>query len=183
MKQLKKQLLQLINKKGKIHYKTLQKINNQNNIETQNNIQNINIIGFSNENLDELFSSHEKYLILKKRYMCLNHLIEYTHFNKKYPELNNIRITNLKDNIAHKYNDEKKQFIATTKDELIADLINERMHDIEDFTFDENAYNKLDQRNKEIIKDLYKQFMDDDDFIDKRKEQLKLLIYNNSDKK
>jgi hypothetical protein len=183
MKQLRKQLLQLINKKGKIHYKTLQKINNQNNIETQNNIQNINIIGFSNENLDELFSSHEKYLILKKRYMCLNHLIEYTHFNKKYPELNNIRITNLKDNIAHKYNDEKKQFIATTKDELIADLINERMHDIEDFTFDENAYNKLDQRNKEIIKDLYKQFMDDDDFIDKRKEQLKLLIYNNSDKK
>jgi hypothetical protein len=183
MKQLKKQLLQLINKKGKIHYKTLQKINNQNNIETQNNIQNINIIGFSNENLDQLFSSHEKYLILKKRYMCLNHLIEYTHFNKKYPELNNIKITNLKDNIAHKYNDEKKQFIATTKDELIADLINERMHDIEDFTFDDVAYNKLDERNKDIIKDLYKQFMDDDDFIDKRKEQLKLLIYNNSDKK
>jgi hypothetical protein len=188
MKELRKQLLQLINKKGKIHYKTLQKINKQNNIqnniETQNNIQNnINIIGFSNENLDELFTSHEKYLILKKRYMCLNHLIEYTHFNKKYPELNNIKITNLKDNIAHKYNDEKKQFIATTKDELIADLINERMHDIEDFTFDEDAYNKLDQRNKDIIKDLYKQFMDDDDFISKRKEQLKLLIYNNSDKK
>jgi hypothetical protein len=175
--------LRKLNTQIKIHYKTLQKINNQNNIETQNNIQNINIIGFSNENLDQLFSSHEKYLILKKRYMCLNHLIEYTHFNKKYPELNNIKITNLKDNIAHKYNDEKKQFIATTKDELIADLINERMHDIEDFTFDDVAYNKLDERNKDIIKDLYKQFMDDDDFIDKRKEQLKLLIYNNSDKK
>jgi predicted DNA-binding protein len=99
---------------------------------------------------------------MKKRYMYLDYLIKYVHFNEKYPQLNNIKITNLRDNIAHKYNDEKKNFITTTKDELISDLINERMHDIKDFTFDEDAFNKLDKRNKQIIADLYEQFMDND---------------------
>jgi uncharacterized protein with HEPN domain len=180
MKELRKQLLQLINKNGKIHYKTLQKINNNsNNTNSNNTIQNnINIIGFSNENIDKLFTSEEKLNIMKKRYMCLDYLIKYVHFNEKYPQLNNIKITNLRDNIAHKYNDEKKKFIATTKDELISDLISERMHDIEDFTFDEDAYERLDERNKAIIADLYEQFMDDDDFVNKRKDKYKLMLYN-----
>jgi hypothetical protein len=178
MKELRQQLLELINKNGKIHYKTLQKINKQNNIGTQNIQNNINIIGFSNENIDKLFTSEEKLNIMKKRYMCLDYLIKYVHFNEKYPQLNNIKITNLRDNIAHKYNDEKKKFIATTKDELISDLISERMHDIEDFTFDEDAYERLDERNKAIIADLYDQFMDDDEFVNKRKDKYKLMLYN-----
>jgi hypothetical protein len=184
MKELRQQLLQLINKNGKIHYKTLQKINNNSNNTNSNNTNNIqnniNIIGFSNENIDKLFTSEEKLNIMRKRYMCLDYLIKYVHFNEKYPQLNNIKITNLRDNIAHKYNDEKKKFIATTKDELISDLISERMHDIEDFTFDEDAYNKLDKRNKAIISDLYDQFMDDDDFVNKRKDKYKLMLYNMS---
>jgi hypothetical protein len=182
MKKLRKQLLQLINKNGKIHYKTLQKINNNSNNTNSNNTNNIqnniNIIGFSNENIDKLFTSEEKLNIMRKRYMCLDYLIKYVHFNDKYPQLNNIKITNLRDNIAHKYNDEKKKFIATTKDELISDLISERMHDIEDFTFDEDAYERLDKRNKAIIADLYEQFMDDDDFVNKRKDKYKLMLYN-----
>ena len=84
IKELRSQLRELINTKGKIHYKTLKKINSQNNIEnqqnnTQNIQQNINIIGFDKENLNEIFSSNEKLNILKHRFGSLNQLIEYTH--------------------------------------------------------------------------------------------------------
>ena len=183
IKELRSQLRELINKKGKIHYKTLQKINKQNNIETQNNTQNIqqniNIIGFNKENLNEIFSSNEKLNILKHRFGSLNQLIEYTHFNDKYPELKNIKITNLNNNIAYKYDENKKKFIATTKEDLISNLITSRMYDIETFSLNEELDNKLSQKDKAVIQKFIDQFYEDEDlFVDNRKDDIKFIIYN-----
>jgi len=183
IKELRSQLRELINKKGKIHYKTLQKINKQNNIETQNNTQNIqqniNIIGFDKENLNEIFSSNEKLNILKHRFGSLNQLIEYTHFNDKYPELKNIKITNLNNNIAYKYDENKKKFIATTKEDLISNLITSRMYDIETFSLNEELDNKLSQKDKAVIQKFIDQFYEDEDlFVDNRKDDIKFIIYN-----
>jgi hypothetical protein len=174
--ELKAQIKELMNKNCKIHYKTLQKINTQNNI--QNN--NINIIGFNKENLLDLFSDKEKLKILKKKYDSLNYFIEYAHFNNKYPQLKNIKITNLKDNIAYKYDDSKNKFIATTKDDLINDLVISRMTDIDEFQTE--IYDKLSKKEQDIIKNMLDEFYNDEDkYKDKKKEDIKFIIYNNSE--
>ena len=175
--ELKEQIKELMNKNCKIHYKTLQKINTQNNIQNQ---QNINIIGFNKENLLELFSDKEKLKILKKKYDSLNYFIEYAHFNNKYPQLKNIKITNMKDNIAYKYDDSKNKFIATTKDDLINDLVISRMTDIDEFQTE--IYDKLSSKEQCIIKNMLDEFYNDEDkYKDKKKEDIKFIIYNNSE--
>ena len=97
----------------------------------------------------ELFSDKEKLNILKKKYDSLNYFIEYV-FNNKYPQLKNIKITNMKDNIAYKYDDSKNKFIATTKDDLINDLVISRMTDIDEFQTE--IYDKLNDKEQKIIK-------------------------------
>ena len=175
--ELKEQVKELMNKNCKIHYKTLQKINTQNNIQNQ---QNINIIGFNKENLLELFSDKEKLNILKKKYDSLNYFIEYAHFNNKYPQLKNIKITNMKDNIAYKYDDSKNKFIATTKDDLINDLVISRMTDIDEFQTE--IYDKLNDKEQKIIKNMLDEFYNDEDmYKEKKKEDIKFIIYNNSE--
>ena len=182
IKIMSKKLEDLINEKGKIHYKTLQKINNQNNINTQNNNtqnNNINIIGFTKEDLMGLFSENEKLNILKKNFNSLSYIIEYTHFNEKYPQMNNIKITNLNNNIAHVYDSKKNKFIATTKDKMISDLIINRMYDIEEF--EGEVMEKMSEREREIIKKMLERFYDDEEtFINNKKEDIKFLVYNNS---
>lgn len=179
--ELKNQIKELMNKNCKIHYKTLQKINKQQNIQNQNNIQNnINIIGFNNENLIELFTEKEKLKILGKKFNSLNYLIEYTHFNNKYPQLKNIKITNLKDNVAYKYDNKKNKFIATTKDELINDLVISRMTDIDEFQTE--VFDKLSLKEQQIIKKMLDDFYDDETkYSDNKKDEIKFIIYNNSE--
>ena len=178
---LKNQIKDLMNKNCKIHYKTLQKINNQQNIQNQNNIQNnINIIGFNKENLIELFTEKEKLKILGKKFNSLNYLIEYTHFNNNYPQLKNIKITNLKDNVAYKYDNKKNKFIATTKDELINDLVISRMADIDEFQTE--VFDKLSSKEQSIIKKMLDDFYNDEEkYSDMKKDEIKFIIYNNSE--
>lgn len=179
IKILSKKVEELININCKVHYKTLQKINNQqNNTQNINTQNNINIIGFTKENLVELFSPKEKLKILKNKFNSLNYIIEYTHFNKKYPQMNNIKITNLNNNIAHIYDGVKNKFIATTKDKLISDLIINRMYDLEEFKGE--VMWKMSKREKEIINKMLDKFYEDEDiFIDNKKESIKFLVYNN----
>jgi hypothetical protein len=60
-------------------------------------------------------------------------LVEYAHFNDKYPgeatrlltllkdapQFKNILITNTQNTLAYKYDTKKKQFVAVNKDELL----------------------------------------------------------------
>lgn len=181
LKELKEQIKILINQKCKIHHKTLQKINNNmanniTNIENQNNIQ---IIGFTKENLEKIFTDKEKINILKHKKQSLNELIKYTHFNDAYPELKNIRITNLKNNVAYIYDNILKKFVATTKNELISELIVNRMIDIDEFFG--NVYENLSEGAKKAISELLKDFYEDEDmFTEKRKKYIKFLVFNYS---
>jgi hypothetical protein len=74
--------MEIINKKCKIHPKTLQKINKQLNIDNNgiinenngtinNNNITYNIIGLGHENLTDVFSKKEKLKILKHKYCSL----------------------------------------------------------------------------------------------------------------
>ena len=187
---LKGHILDTMYKNCKKHPKTLQKINRQLNNQynnTQNNTNcivnnnTINIIPLGQEKLTDILSCKEQKMILSKKQQSLNYLIEYIHFNNKYPQFQNIIITNLKDNIAYKYDDNMTKFIATTKDELLEILMENRIIDIEDF------YNfnieKLNENTKNILNKFIDKIKNDDEYFDKKKSDIKLILYNNSDNK
>ena len=155
---VKKTLMEIINKKCKIHPKTLQKINKQlngdnNGIINENNTTNnitYNIIGFGHENLSDVFSKKEKLKILKHKYCSLPHLVEYAHFNDKYPQFKNILITNTQNKLAYKYDIKSKQFIAINKDELLEDIVDARMCDISSLS--KKSLDFLDNLAEEKVK-------------------------------
>jgi len=195
---MKKELLKLMNKKCKIHPNTLKKIcrdngimidnsninsHNTNNITNNNNTVNnntINIIGFGFEgmDIDKTLTKKEKIKILKYGGSSLYKFVEYIHFNDKYPQYQNIAITNLNNPYAYKYDSRKQKFIACLKDELLDELIDTRILDIDEFY---NIYgNKIDDNKKIAIENLIKEMNEDEEteryqYI---KKKLKILIYN-----
>ncbi len=186
LKQMKTILNELINKNCKVHPKTLQKINKQlngdNNIINENNgtINNTFIIGLGHENLPEIFSKKEKINVLKNRFNSLPFLVEYTHFNNKYPQFKNILITNTQNNLAYKYDNKKKQFIAVDKNELLEDIVDERMCDINSFY--EELETDLDDKTREILEKAKDKIDNDPEFRELKKKDIKLIIYNNRSK-
>tara|TARA_B100001093_G_scaffold421132_1_gene413331 strand:+ start:243 stop:1337 length:1095 start_codon:yes stop_codon:yes gene_type:complete len=192
IKRLKQRLRDKMNKNCKIHYKTLQKINNQLNnnitknncVETINNIHNRNIInfnlvGFGKEEFGDVLSNKEQLKILKKKFNSLPYMIDYVHFNKNYPQYMNFIITSIKNNIAYKYDDEKKQFIAGNKDELLNELIDNRMFDID--TFYNTHIDKLNDKCKEVINRFLDKY-NNDKLDDSLKNDINLVVYNNMNK-
>ena len=184
--QMKSVLNELINKNCKVHPKTLQKINKQlngdHNTINENNgtINNTFIIALGHENLPEIFSKKEKINVLKNRFNSLPFLVEYTHFNSKYPQFKNILITNTQNNLAYKYDNKKKQFLAVNKNELLEDIVDERMCDINSFY--EELETDLDEKTKEILDKVKEKIDNDPEFRELKKKDIKLIIYNNRSK-
>jgi hypothetical protein len=177
--EMKNQLLETMNKKCKVHPKTLQKINKQ--LNCNNMVNNTyNIIGLGHENLDQVFSRKEKMAILKNRFYCLPELVEYTHFNDKYPQFKNILITNTQNTLAYKYDTKKNQFMAINKDELLDDIVDARICDITSFY--EELENSLDEKTKEIIQKVIDKIENDPAYRELKKKDIKLIIYNNRKK-
>ena len=168
--------------------KTLHKINKQlngdhNTINENNNINKgtinntYNIIALGHENLTDVFSKKEKLNILKYRFNSLSQLVEYAHFNDKYPQFKNILITNTQNNLAYKYDTKKKQFVAVNKDELLEDIVDERMCDINSFY--EELEEELDTKTKEILDKVKDKIESDPAYKELKKQDIKLIIYNN----
>jgi len=185
--EMKKTLLELLNKNCKIHPKTLQKINKQLNLNGNHNTINTgtvnntyNIIALGHENLTNVFSRKEKMAILKYRYCSLPQLVEYTHFNDKYPQFKNILITNTQNTLAYKFDNKKKKFITVNKNDLLDDIIDERMCDLGSF-YDE-LENDLDEKTKEILEIVKQKIESDPAYKELKKKDIKLIIYNNRDK-
>jgi uncharacterized C2H2 Zn-finger protein len=189
--EMKNQLIETMNKNCKVHPKTLQKINKQlngdhNTINENNNINKgtinntYNIIALGHENLTDVFSKKEKMNILKYRFNSLPQLVEYAHFNDKYPQFKNILITNTQNNLAYKYDTKKKQFVAVNKDELLEDIVDERMCDINSFY--EELEEELDTKTKEILDKVKDKIENEPAYKLLKKQDIKLIIYNNRKK-
>ena len=173
--EMKKQMMILMNKNCKMHPKTLQKINNQ-----LNNCNIINIVQFGKEDVVNTLSKKEKLKILNNGYQSFNKLVECIHFNDKYPQFKNIAITNLKDNIAYKYDNDDNKFIACKKDELLEDLMDIRTIDLEEILNEniDTINNVKVSKLKSSIEKLYNK----ENFYDNKKSDIKLMIYNKSEK-
>ena len=174
----------LMTKQCKTHPKTLTKINNNLSNSNNNNnngiINNNYIIQLGKEDLINSLSTKEQLNILNKKNECLSHIIKLVHFNDNYPQFKNVIITNSTNNIAYIYDEKEQKFMATTKDKMLDELIINRMSDIEEFY--ETNMNDIDMPTQTKIKSFIDKMESDNNFIKRKKQDIKLIIYNNKDK-
>jgi hypothetical protein len=191
--ELKAQVQSILNEKGKIHHKTLQKINNQltNNI-NNGNIMNNTYVKFGDLDYERILNSKQVKNILHKQFKCLEESIKQVHFNEQLPEYNNVFITNMKDDIAYVFNG--KQFISVRKNEMLNELIDVHVNEI-NLSLEKNK-NKINEYYVNKIEEFLNKLNDDSTkFTDHNNNRtynnykaykinsIKLLIYNESDKK
>ena len=198
IKKLKLQVQKLMNEKCKMHYKTLNKINNNlrinngnqinknncieyiNNVHNQNKI-NVNIIELGKENIFDVLSERERLNILKHRYGSIEKLIQHVHFNDKYPQFQNIIVTNINNNIAYKYDKQSNQFQAIEKSRLLETIFDSRSSDVESFY--EVDRNKLLERDKNALDQLLDLIHKDDKQAKAEKyKKIKIIAHNNLSK-
>jgi len=174
--ELKKMMNELLNKNCKMHYKTLQKINNSGTMNNGTINNTINIMALGQENIDEVLSKTDKIAILNKKENALPYMIEMVHFNDKYPQFKNIAITNNRTKQAYLYDTINKVFKMVDKEELIEELIDYRVCDIEDYYM--QYKDELELPVKYKIEELIEHRGEDDITKDK----IKLLLFNNRHK-
>lgn len=157
---------------------------NNSNINITNTHNTINIVPFGYEEPGPILSDEEQILILKSKYNSLIKLVDIMHFNKKYPQFNNLAITNCQNNIAYVYNKDDSSFNAVDENEMLNDLINYRASNIYDFI--EFQEDNISARDKKALYQFLKMLLgDDEEGIDKdlfkdNIKKLRMLIYNKS---
>jgi rubrerythrin len=192
---IKSQLANIL-KHGKIHPKTLQKINKQlvngniNNGNINNTTINNTYVKFGAVGFEKVLNNNQILSILNKQCLSLEEAIKLIHFNDDLPEYNNIYITNMKDNLAYIFDGNK--FISVKKNDIIADMIENYAYEIE-LSFDNNK-NKLRDTISKRIERFLKLINNDDKYTDVHNKtypnfkaykigDIKRLIYNYSDQK
>ena len=174
-------LKDLLQKSLKIHPKTLTKINKQLNNNNNGIINNNIYVQLGRENLSDILSSKEKMGILNRQAMGINDLIELVHASGKYKQFMNVYITNLQNTIAYKFDEKANSFIAVNKNELLNDLVDSRVYDIEKFF--EEYQTKFEPKKVEQIKKFIERMSNEDDPLKGiKKEEIKLILYNNLEK-
>jgi len=181
---------------------------NQNitNIKNNNNIININnqlsntninntfkILSIGRENLEEILSIIEKKTILNSRYNCIEEMVDIVHCGK-YDQFKNILITNLKDKYAYKFDNNLNKFVCINKNEIIRDLVSERLDNIREIYEELSTTNKINDSTKKLVKEFLDKMITDDKYIEDsegtiyknfrsyKEHRVKILIYNNLDK-
>lgn len=185
--ELKKEIAELrtmLEKALKTRPKTLNKINkqlNNNGTIIQNN--NIQIVPFGQERLNQILTDEEKLAILSKKYNSLDELIYMVHIsdNEKYKAYKNTFMTNFHDEIAFKYDGKYKKYIADIKEKILEDLIDNRMVDIEEIKSDLNDKDKLPDPLSKVIDNYVDKMGEKSELKEKKKKDIKLMFYNNKD--
>jgi hypothetical protein len=190
--ELKTQVTMILKEKGKIHHKTLQKINNQLNNINNGSIINNTYVKFGDIDYEKILNNKQINNILNKQFRCLEESIKVIHFNNKLQEYNNVFITNMKDDIAYIF--DGKRFISVRKNEMLNDLINTHVNEI-NLSLEKNKdkmneyYVTKIEKFIDMLNDEETKFTDDtnqrvyNNYKAYKMNSVKLLIYNESDKK
>ena len=135
----------------------------------------LNLLNYNETNYEYL-TDKDYIKCIKDCNSCVKTLIEKVHFNKNHPENMNIYISSIKGNFIMVYRNNK--WHLTTRKEQIDDLYenNELML--------ENWYNEYHEKYPHIIKSFKKYLQNkehDDEFIQKIKDEILLVLYNQRD--
>jgi hypothetical protein len=113
-------------------------INSNNGIINNGIINNItNIIKFGNENIFNILTEQEKNKIINCRLLAIEESIKQIHFNKDKPEFQNIKINNLRSNIALVHDGER--FNVMNQYSAISALIDNHVESIEQILDDKKS--------------------------------------------
>ncbi len=145
------------------------------NIGTQNIQQNIKILAYKNTDLSHL--TDQDYLqCLNRSNMVIPNLIKKIHFNPKKPENHNIYISNIRNKYIMVYDGNK--WNLSNQNETIEDLI-----DTNEIVIEQKLEEWLENGKEypEIMKKFnrYLEKKEKDDVINKIKNEIKLILYNN----
>ena len=159
-----KQIDELIKKAG---------INNSNNtINVQNNIK---LLSYSDTDRSHL-TDRDILKCLKHSNFCIPHLIEKVHFDVNKPENHNIYISNLKNKYVMMYDGNKWK--CADRDEQITNLIDDNEtiieYRLEEWIENGNKYPEMMRKFNRYIEK-----KDNNKVINKIKDEIKLLLYNN----
>jgi hypothetical protein len=167
-------------KKLESHEKEIDTLKKQSKISKtiNNNIQNNNYITlnpFGDENIKKLTNKIWTN-IFRLNYGSIMKLIEYTHFNEKFPENSNVYISNIKSDHAMVY--DGKKWNLHPRDETIDNLIDNKADCLENKFFEiiDSLDNDLQKKFKEFLDN-----SDDTDYNNQLKNDIKLLLYNKRD--
>jgi hypothetical protein len=181
LEELKAIMLSTMNKKYKMHPKTLQKMINSNNTINNNMTINNNIqyVELGDEELHKVFTRNEKMKILCGLGSPIDKIIKHAHLNDDYPQFQTIIITNVKSNLAYTFNKVLKKYILMDKSDILDSLIGYRFDDLQQF-YDE-CKNKIDPDQRECLERLFLLKYDDNYYATKSKE-FNVIIYNECNK-
>jgi hypothetical protein len=166
-------------------------VNNANNANNNNtNIQNnlnapINItVNLGKEELSKIISKSTQRKILNKRWEAPLYLIKHVHFNKKYPQFQNVLVTDLKSNKAFTYDSNKNGFKAVRKNELYKTMLESRINDLGKF-YDENEED-LQNVTKNSVNDMLDKYNDEltnngSEYIKNKYKDIDVMCYNEKD--
>ena len=159
-----KQIQELIKKAG---------ISNSNNtINIQNNIK---LLGYNNTDRSHLTDS-DILKCLQHSNFCIPHLIEKIHFDVNKPENHNVYISNLKNKYVMMYDGNKWE--CKDRDEQINNLIDDNEgiieYKLEEWIENGGKYPEMMRKFNRYIEK-----KDNDKVINKIKDEIKLLLYNN----
>jgi hypothetical protein len=175
--------------------RSLQNSNNNNTINSHNTINNnttYQICSLGNEQLVDFLTLQQKQQIMNSRLCSLEKIVEIAHCGEMN-QFKNILITNLKDNYAYRYDDSKGYFITVAKNDLLDNVIINRVMDIEAIYDELKTANKINDKTKKLIQDFLDKmenkeipFYDNetkyDNFKSYKTNRIKILLYNNQDK-
>jgi len=145
---------------------------NNNTINVQNNIK---LLSYSNTDRSHL-TDKDILKCLKHSNFCIPHLIEKVHFDVNKPENHNLYISNLKNKYVMMYDGNKWE--CKDRDEQINNLIDDNEgiieYKLEEWIENGGKYPEMMRKFNRYIEK-----KDNDKVINKIKDEIKLLLYNN----
>jgi hypothetical protein len=146
---------------NKTHSDNKTNSDNKTHSDNKTNSDNINIaiISLGNENITDTLTAQEQQNIIKQANKSLEELIKIVHFNKKYPQFQNIAIN---DDRAYAFSQSDAKFIEQPKDDLIYDIIKHRVHDLHDINDEHKIY--LPKKSHTFMNTYIKMFKTNDHY-------------------
>jgi hypothetical protein len=142
---------------------------------TINVMNNIKLLSYSETDRSHL-TDKDILKCLKHSNFCIPHLIEKIHFDANKPENHNVYISNLKNKYVMIYDGNK--WICNDRDEQINSLIDDNEgiieYKIEEWVENGNKYPKMMKKFNRYV-----EIRDNNVVINKIKDDIKLLLYNN----
>ena len=154
---------------------------NTNSHNTTNNTTNniININNYGDENTKYITSDYIINLLINKTFKAIPELIKLTHFNKDYPENQNIKLTNKKEPYVKILKDNKWEL--QDRKETITDLIDKQQMHLTEESIDDKINIKCNLTEKNNINrcnELYNE--ENKEYMKRLYNESELIIINNS---